>query len=204
MLSFEIHPKNPQARLIQQVVAEIQRGGVIVYPTDSGYALGCQMGNKESIARIKNIRQLDEAHHFTLMCRDLSEIATYARIDNSTFRLLKAHTPGPYTFILTASKAVPRMLQHPKQKTIGIRVSENKTAQAILQALDQPLMSVSLILPGGIFSVTETDEVQEVLAGRVDLMVDGGACTQGATTVVDLTGGVPEVIRKGQGDIRGF
>ena len=204
MLTFEIHPQNPQGRLIQRVVAEIQRGGVMAYPTDSGYALGCQMGNKSTIERIRAIRQLDKAHHFTLMCRHLKEMAVYARIDNARFRLLKTHTPGPYTFILTANKVVPRRLQHPHRKTIGIRLSENKTLQAILKELDQPIMSVSLILPGETSPVTEVDALPASFLEAVDFIIDGGVCAQGVTTIVDLTADTPEVIRVGQGDARGF
>ena len=201
---FDIHPKNPQPRLIKRVVERVRRGDVIVYPTDSGYALGCQVGDKSAIERIRQIRQLSKDHNFTLLCRDLAEISIYARIDNPIFRLLKAHTPGPYTFVLPATKEVPKILQHPKRKTIGIRVPENAIAQAILSELNHPLMSATLILPGESLAMTDIDDIQDSLSGQVDIIINGGACGVEPTSIIDLTGDVPEVVRQGKGAISGL
>lgn len=201
MTTIQIHPDNPQLRLVKHVIETIEAGGIIIYPTDSGYALGCGLGNKSGVERIRRLRQLSKAHLFTLMCRDLSEISTYAQIDNPIFRFLKAHTPGPYTFVLPATRVVPRQLQHPKRKTIGIRVSENRIVQAILEALQKPLMSVTLILPGDEWPLSNLEDAVEKLSTQVDLIVDGGPCGVEPTTVVDLTGDNPTVLRPGKGDI---
>ncbi len=201
---FIMHPENPPARLIQQAAKIIQAGGVVIYPTDSGYAIGCQLANKDALDRIRQLRQLDEKHNFTLVCRDLSEISTYAVIDNPAFRLLKAHTPGPYTFILKASSEVPKRLLHPKRKTIGLRIPDSKIVQALLQELNEPLMSVSLVLPDQDYPFVEARDIYDKLSHQVDLVIDGGACGITPTTIVDLVEGVPKVIRVGKGDPRVF
>ena len=202
---IEIHNENPQPRLISQVVAMIRQGALVAYPTDSGYALGCHIGDKTALDRIRRIRDLDKTHNFTLVCRDLSELATYARVDNTAFRLIKNNTPGPYTFILRATGEVPNRLKHPKRKTIGIRVPETPITQAILEDLGEPLMSSSLILPQQEEEqILEPYEIHELLNGRVDLVIDGGYCGHEPTTVIDLTSGYPEVAREGAGDISAF
>jgi len=201
---FQIHTETPQARLAQQAVNILQKGGVIVYPTDSGYALGCQLGDKTALNRIKSLRRLEPNHHMTLICRDLSELANYARVDNSAYRLIKNHTPGSYTFILRATSEVPRRLQHPKKKTIGLRVPDNKIALALLEALGEPMMSTSLILPGDKDIMTDPYDIRIELEGRVDLIIDGGYCGNEETSMIDLTSGTPEVIRVGQGDVSDF
>jgi tRNA threonylcarbamoyl adenosine modification protein (Sua5/YciO/YrdC/YwlC family) len=202
---IEIHNENPQPRLISQVVAMIRQGALIAYPTDSGYALGCHIGDKTALDRIRRIRDLDKNHNFTLVCRDLSELATYARVDNTAFRLIKNNTPGPYTFILRATSEVPNRLKHSKKKTIGIRVPETPITQAILEDLGEPLMSSSLILPQqNDAEVLEPYEIHELLNGRVDLVIDGGYCGHEPTTVIDLTSGYPEVVRQGAGDSSAF
>ena len=198
---FSIHPEHPQQRLIRRSVDVIQRGGIIAYPTDSAYALGCQLGNKDAIDRIRRIRELDKNHNFTLICRDLTQISTYARIDNVVFRFWKSHIPGPYTFILKASGEVPKRLQHPKRKTIGLRVPESLIVQALLEALDEPLLSVSLILPGDELPLGDAETIYDALSQRVDLVIDGGFCGFEPSTVVELTSGVPEVVRQGKGEI---
>ncbi len=197
---FHIHPDNPQPRLIAHAVEIIRDGGVIVYPTDSGYALGCHLGDKQAVTRLRRIRNLDERHHLTLVCSDLSQIATYARLDNSNYRLIKAHTPGPYTFILEATREVPRRLMHPKRKTIGLRIPDNRIAQALLRELGEPLMSTTLILPGEELPLTDPYEIRQILEHDVDLVIDGGFCGFEPTTVVDLTGDTPKILRKGAGD----
>jgi tRNA threonylcarbamoyl adenosine modification protein (Sua5/YciO/YrdC/YwlC family) len=197
---LSIHPENPQLRLVKQVVECINDGGVIVYPTDSAYALGCAVGNKKAMESIARIRQVDNKHNFTLICRDLSEIATYARVDNSSYRLLKAHTPAPYTFILKATSDVPRLLQHPKRKTIGIRVPNHPVVAAILGELNGPLVSSSLIMPGELEPLFDMDEIQERLKHQVDMIVDSGFCGREATTVIDMEDGAPQVLRRGKGD----
>ncbi|HEC19281.1 MAG TPA: threonylcarbamoyl-AMP synthase [Gammaproteobacteria bacterium] len=196
---FQIHPENPQQRLIDKAVEIIRRGGVIAYPTDSGYALGCHLGDKAAMERIRNIRQVDAKHNFTLVCRDLSEIALYARVENNAYRLIKNHTPGPYTFILKATKEVPRRLQHPKRKTIGLRVPDNRIAQMLLETLGEPLMSSTLILPGDDMPLTDPYDIRDTLEHAVDLVIDGGYCGFEPTTVVDLTGDEPVVLRQGLG-----
>ena len=197
----EIHAANPQQRLISRAVAAIRAGGVVVYPTDSCYALGCCLGDKAAMERIRRIRRVDASHNFTLVCRDLSEIASYARVDNRAFRLLKSLTPGPYTFILQASREVPRRLQNPRRKTIGLRVPDHPIAQALLESLDEPLMSSTLLLPGDELPLTDAAEIAERLGERVDLVIDGGYCGLEPTTVLDLTGDTPNVLRHGRGDV---
>ncbi len=200
---FQIHPDDPQQRLINQAVEIIRRGGLIVYPTDSSYALGCHIGDKAAMDRIRRIRRLDDKHNFTLVCRDLSEIATYAKLDNQHYRLLKVLTPGPYTFILQASKQVPRRLQNAKRKTIGIRVPDNLIAQALLKELGEPLMSSTLILPGAELPMTDLEEMQDVLGHAVDLIIDGGFCGMEPTSVI-IMDDPPRVSRQGKGDISIF
>ncbi len=201
---FYIHPENPQPRLIKQAVEMLNKGAVIVYPTDSGYALGCKLEDKNAMERICRIRQLDGSHNFTLMCRDLSELSTYAHVENSAFRLIKNNTPGNYTFILKATKEVPRRLMSEKRKTIGLRVPSNPIALALLEALDEPLMSTSLMLPGNDFTESDPEEIQDSIGRQVDLIIHGGYLGQQPTTVVDLTEDTPEVVREGVGDIAPF
>lgn len=201
---FEIHPEDPQPRLIRRVGDVVRRGGVIVYPTDSSYALGCGIGEKDALDRIRAIRRVDNKHNFTLVCRDLSEITTYAKIDNRDYRLLKSMTPGAYTFIHKATKQVPRRLQHPKRKTIGIRVPDHPIAQALLAELDEPLMSTTLMLPDDDMPLTDPYEIRDILGHAVDMIIDGGYCGFEPTTVVDMTGDTPEVVRLGKGDARLF
>lgn len=196
---FAIHPDNPQDRLIKQAVEIIQNGGILVYPTDSCYALGCQLGNKEAMERILNIRKIDQKHHLTLMCADLGALGTYAKVDNSQFRQLKAATPGSYTFILQATKEVPNRTLHPKRKTIGLRVPDNKIALALLSELGEPLLSCTLMLPEDSEPLTDPYEIRERLEHAVDLVIDGGWCGTEPTTVIDMTDGV-ELIRDGKGD----
>ncbi len=198
---FQIHPDNPQQRLIDKAVEIINSGGVSVYPTDSGYALGCHLGDKAAMERIRNIRQVDAKHNFTLVCRDLSEIALYAKVENSVYRLIKNHTPGPYTFILKATKEVPRRLQNPKRKTIGLRVPDNRIAQALLETLGKPLMSSTLILPGDDMPLTDPYDIRDTLEHSLDLVIDGGYCGFEPTTVVEFTDDTPVVVRQGQGSV---
>lgn len=201
---FSIHSANPQPRLIRQVAELVRGGAVIVYPTDSGYALGCHLGDKDAVARIRQIRGVDDKHHMTLVCRDLSEIAHYARVDNVQFRLLKSNTPGSYTFILDATKEVPKRLQHPKRNTIGLRIPGHPVALALLEELGEPLLSSSLILPGEEHAMHDAEEIQGMLARQVDLIIDGGPVGTEPTTVIDLTGSTPVVVRKGKGDASPF
>ncbi len=202
---LHIHPHNPQARLIHQAVEALHRGGVIIYPTDSSYALGCHLDDKSAADRIRRIRQTDKHHNFTLVCRDLSEIATYARVDNQQYRLLKAATPGPFTFILRATHEVPRRLQHPKRKTIGIRVPDNAIVSSLLEKLGEPIMSCTLILPGEEQPLNDPDTIWEQLQHHVDLIIDAGPCDQWPTTVLDFVdGGAPQLIRQGKGDASAF
>jgi len=197
---FEIHPDNPQLRLIRQAVTIVEQGGVIVYPTDSCYALGCHLGNKKAMDRIARIRQTDSTHNFTLICKDLSDIASYAKVNNGAFRLLKSLTPGPYTFILRATHEVPRRLQNPKRKTIGLRVPDNAICQALLEQLGQPLMSCTLVLPERELPETEPEDIRDQLERQVDLIIDGGHCGFEPTTVLSLgDGGEVEIMRKGRG-----
>ena len=201
---FQIHPLNPQVRLIRQAVEIIRNDGLVVYPTDSSYALGCHVGDKRGMERIRRIRDLDNRHNFTLMCRDLSEISTYAKVDNSSYRLLKSLTPGAYTFILKATHEVPRRLQNPKRKTIGIRVPDHPVTQALLDELGEPLMSSTLILPGKDMPETDANDIRERLEHEVDLVIDGDHCGVEPTTVVDLVDGVARVVRQGCGSVEGF
>lgn len=201
---FHIHPDNPQPRLVNQAVDYLNKGSVIVYPTDSGYALGCRLEEKNAMERICRIRQLDGNHNFTLMCRDLSELSTYAQVDNSAFRLLKNNTPGNYTFILKATKEVPRRLMNDKRKTIGLRVPSNPVALALLERLNEPMMSTSLMLPGNDFTEPDPEEIQYSIGKLVDLIIDGGTLGQQPTTVIDLTSDAPVVVREGVGDTRPF
>ncbi len=201
---FYIHPQNPQPRLINQSVDVLRKGGVLVYPTDSGYALGCMLGEKNAMERICRIRHLDSNHNFTIVCRDLSEISTYAYVDNAAFRLIKNNTPGNYTFILKATKDVPRRLMSEKRKTIGLRVPSNAIALALLEALNEPLMSTTLMLPGNDFAESDPEEIQEHLGKLVDLIIHGGSLGQKPTTVIDLTDASPVVVREGTGDISPF
>ena len=197
---FYIHPENPQPRLINQAVEMLRKGSVIVYPTDSGYALGCRLEDKSAMERICRIRQLDGNHNFSLVCRDLSELSTYAYVDNTAFRLIKNNTPGNYTFILKATKEVPRRLMSEKRKTIGLRVPSNPIALALLDVLGEPLMSTTLMLPGNDFAESDPEDIKDRLEKVVDLIIHGGTIGQQPTTVVDLTESTPEVVREGAGD----
>lgn len=197
---FQIHPESPQARLIKQAVEIIRNGGVVVYPTDSSYAVGCVMGAKSALERIRRLRQLDDKHNFTLVCRDLSQLSTFAKVDTAAFRLLKNHTPGPYTFILNATREVPRMLLHPKRRTIGLRVPNHPIASALLEELGETMMSVSLILPGEELPMSDPYEMRQMLEHQVDLIIDGGFGGLEASTVISLVDDEPEVIRVGCGD----
>jgi len=197
---FSIHPQNPQPRLIRQAAEIVRAGGVLAYPTDSCYALGCHLGDKTAQERIRAIRGVDESHHFTLVCRNLAEIAVYARVGNSQFRLLKANTPGSYTFLLQATREVPRRLQHPKRSTIGLRVPDHAVTQALLEELGEPMLSMTLSLPGEDGPLNQAWEIRERLEHRVDLVLDAGACSAELTTVIDLTGEAPALVRLGRGD----
>lgn len=201
---FQIHPDNPQDRLIRQAVEILRKGGVIAYPTDSGYALGCHLGDKKAVERIKRIRQLDQKHNFTLVCGDLSDISTYAKVDNSLYRLLKAHTPGPYTFILNATTEVPRLLLHPKRRSIGVRIPEHAITLALLEQFGEPIMSTTLILPGDEYPQTDPYEIRDLLEHALDLIIDGGACSMEVTSVIDVRELPPTVIREGKGDVSVF
>ncbi len=196
---FDIHPQNPQQRLIKQAVEILHRGGVIVYPTDSSYALGCHIGDKNAMQRIRRIRQIDEKRNFTLVCRDLSELSVYAKVENADYRLIKSLTPGPYTFILKGTNEVPRRLMHPKRRTIGLRVMDHPVVNALLDELQQPLMSCTLIMPGDELPVTEAEDIRSRLEKHVDLIIDGGHCGIEPTTVIRLTEGEPEIRRQGKG-----
>jgi len=197
---FQVHPENPQPRLIRRAAEIVRSGGVIVYPTDSSYALGCSLGDKSAMERIARIRRVGDRHNFTLVCRDLSEVALYARVSNEYYRLLRAHTPGPYTFILTATREVPRRLQNPRRKTIGLRIPAHPIPRALLTELDAPLMSATLTMPGERLPLSDPLEIRERLEHDVDLVIDGGPCGLEPTTVVDLLGDRPEVTRVGRGD----
>ena len=201
---FQLHPENPQKRLIDQAIAIIRNGGVVAYPTDSGYALGCHLGDKKAVERIKRLRSLDDKHNFTLVCSDLSEIGSYAKVDNAVFRLLKAHTPGAYTFILNATNEVPRLLLHPKRRSIGVRVPDHRITHALLAALGEPLMSVTLIPVGEALPMTDAEEIRDRFGNQLDLIIDGGACHLEATSVIDLRELPPTIVREGRGDIGPF
>ncbi|MDH5217723.1 MAG: L-threonylcarbamoyladenylate synthase [Gammaproteobacteria bacterium] len=198
---FQIHPDNPQQRLIAQAAAIIRSGGVIIYPTDSCYAIGCHLGDKNAVDRIRRIRQVNNQHDFTLVCRDLTEVGTYARLDNIAFRLIKNITPGPYTFILPATGEVPRRLLNPKRKTIGVRIPDNAIVKSLLDSLGEPIMSTTLSLPGEEYPMIDPYEMKDTLGHQVDLIIDGGFCGMEPTSVVSLLDGVPEVLREGKGDL---
>ena len=201
---FSLHPEQPQARLIRQAAEIIRAGGVVALPTDSAYALACQVGDAALLERVRRIRGVDDRHHFTLLCRDLSEIGTYARVDNSQYRLLKATTPGPYTFILEGTKELPRRVLHPKRKTIGLRVPEHAVVSALLAELDGPMLSSTLILAGEELPMTDAEAIRDRLGKLVDLVIEAGYCGPEATTVIDLTSGSPELIRAGRGPLEPF
>ncbi len=200
----KVHPDNPSARIVRLAVKHLRAGDVIVYPTDSTYALGCNIGNKNALDRIRRIRRLGDRHNFTLVCSDLSSLASYAQVPNSAYRILKAHTPGPYTFILKASPEVPRRLMHPKRKTIGLRVPAHGVAQALLAEHGEPVMSTSLILPGDSGPPGDAEEIRDRIGKLVDLIIDGGACGVEPTTMIDLVEGIPAVLRAGKGDSSPF
>lgn len=201
---FQIHPDNPQNRLIRQAVEIIRSGGLAVIPTDCAYALACRIGDKGATERIRRLRQLESRHNFTLMCRDLSELSDFAKVDNAQYRLLKAHTPGAYTFILEATRQVPRLLMHPKKRTIGIRVPDNQIALDLLAEIDEPLMTSSLIIPGDELPMSDPYDIRQQLEHELELVIDGGYCGFEATTVVDMTTDTPELLRQGLGDSSAF
>lgn len=201
---FRVHPVNPQHRLIHQAVEILNKGGVIVYPTDSAYALGCHIGDKKAIDRIRGIRRLEQDHHFALVCRDLSEIGVYAKVNNTAYRQIKAATPGPFTFILPATKEVPRRLVDSKRKTIGLRVPDNEICRSLLAELNEPIMGTTLILPGDDYPLTDPDEIRQHMEHQVDLIIDGGYCGLESTTVVSLEEDYPEIVREGMGDVSLF
>jgi len=203
-LFYSLHPQDPQARLVKRVVEVVREGGLIAYPTDSGYALGCHIGDKQAMERMARLRDIDASHNFTLVCRDLSEIATYAKVDDWAYRTLKRHTPGAYTFILPATREVPRRLQNPKRKTIGIRIPDHRVAQALLAELGEPLMSSTLLLPGDELPLAEPDEIRERLAHQVEVVIDSGYCAPEPTTVVALDAGQARLLRVGKGDTSAF
>lgn len=201
---FSVHPEQPQSRLIQQAAQIIRNGGLVVMPTDSAYALACLPGDASLLTRIRKIREVDERHHFTMLCRDLSEIATYARVDNSQYRMLKANTPGAYTFILEGSKELPRRVLHPKRKTIGLRIPDHPVVLALLAELDQPLLSSTLLLPGEVLPLDDAEEIRERLEKQVELVIEAGYCRPEATTVIDLSRGTPDLVRAGRGELAPF
>ena len=201
---FSIHSDNPNLRLIRQAAAIVRDGGIIVYPTDSCYALGCHLGDKAAMTRIRTIRQVDDKHHFTLVCRDLAEISHYAKVDNRQYRLLKASTPGSYTFILQASREVPRRLQHPKRYTIGLRIPDHPVINALLSELNEPLLSSTLILPTDELPLNDAEKIRERLEHQVDLVMDAGSCGIEMTSVIDLTSDTPEIVRQGKGSLEPF
>lgn len=201
---IEIHPQDPQPRRIASIVQSIRDGGLIAYPTDSSYAFGCHIGDKRAMDRIRRIRQTDKKHNFTLVCSDLSEISAYARVDNWAFRMIKSMTPGPYTFILPATREVPKRLQNPKRRTIGLRVPDHTLVHAILEALGEPIMSSTLTLPGDDRPLTDPLEIEERIGNQIDLIIDGGPAGIEPTSVIDLSGGTVEVLRVGRGEISGL
>lgn len=201
---LKIHPENPQLHLVRLAANMLMKAGVIVYPTDSAYALGCQLGNKKGMQRIRQIRQLKDQHCLTLLCRDISEMALFAQLENPIFRLIKANTPGPYTFLLPVTPHVPRYLINAKRKTIGIRIPDNKIVHALLEMIDQPLVSTTLILPDSDLPLLEPEAICDILGKRIDLVIDGGFCGLEPTTVVDLSTNTPEITRCGRGDIKPF
>ncbi len=197
---YDVHPENPQRRTIAQVVDLIRTGGLVAYPTDSCYALGCQLGNKQALDRIRAIRDLDDKHHFTLMCADFSQLGQFVHIDNAIFRSIKAATPGRYTFILPATREVPRRLLHPKKKTVGVRITDHPVARALLTELGEPLVSSTLLLPGSTEPLTDGWQIKEALDHQVDAVIDSGECGPEPTTVIDFRSATPEVVRRGAGD----
>jgi tRNA threonylcarbamoyl adenosine modification protein (Sua5/YciO/YrdC/YwlC family) len=197
---FDIHPDNPQVRLLNQTAQVLHKGGIAVVPTDSSYALVCHLDDKDAAERLRRIRGFDDKHHLTLLCRDLSELANYARVDNKQFRLLKLGTPGPFTFILEATKEVPRRLSHPSRRTVGLRVPDHRMLQHLLVLFEQPLLSTTLMLPGDDTPMNDPDEIRERLGGQVQAVVHAGACPMEPTTVIDMTGDTPVLIRRGRGD----
>ena len=201
---FQIHPENPQTRLVRQAADIIRQGGLAVIPTDCAYALACRVGDKKATERVQRLRQLDARHNFTLLCRDFSELSTFAKVDNAQYRLLKAHTPGAYTFILPATKEVPRLLMNPKKRTIGIRVPDNTIAMALLEEMGEPVMTSSLIMPGDDLPLSDPYDIRQTLENQLDLIVDGGYCGFEATTVVDMTEESPVLARQGVGDASVF
>ncbi|MDO9004354.1 MAG: L-threonylcarbamoyladenylate synthase [Aquabacterium sp.] len=198
---FEVHPQHPQARLLKQAADILHKGGVVALPTDSSYALVCHLDDKDAVAALRRIRGVDERHHLTLLCRDLSELANYARVDNRQFRLLKLGTPGPYTYILEATKEVPRRVSHPSRRTVGLRVPEHTVAQALLEILGQPLLGTTLIMPGEELALNDANEIRERLQKQVQAVIDSGACPLEPTTVIDLSSGDAVVVRQGRGDL---
>jgi len=198
---FTVHPDNPQKRLLREAVAILRRGGVIVYPTDSLYALGCHLGDKAAVERMRRIRNIDERHHLTLMCRDLGEVGSLAKVDNQNYRLVKSCTPGSYTFILQAHRVLPRRILHSNRKTIGVRIPSHPVALALLQELQEPLLSTSLLLPGEAEPLNDAAEIRRLLEHSVDLVIDAGSCGVAPSTVIDLTGAAPVVLRRGKGDV---
>lgn len=201
---FSIHPENPQPRLIKRAAEIIRNGGIVVYPTDSCYALGCHIGDKGAMERIRKIRGIDDRHHLSLVCRDLSELAEYARVDNRQFRLIKAATPGSYVFILEATRELPKRLQHPKRRTIGLRIPDHPVVNALLAELGEPILSSTLLLPGDEIPHTDAQEIRELLEHQIDLILDGGSCGIEPSTVIDLTGPEPMVTRAGKGSLAPF
>jgi tRNA threonylcarbamoyl adenosine modification protein (Sua5/YciO/YrdC/YwlC family) len=201
---FQIHPENPQLRLIKQAAQIVHDGGIVALPTDACYALVCHLDDKAAVERLRRIRGIDDKHHLTLLCRDLSEIAQYAKVDNRQYRMLKAATPGPYTVILEATKEVPRRLSHPSRKTIGLRVPENMIASALLEELRQPLLGTTLILPDGDQPLSDAEEIRDAIDKQIELIIDGGACSLEPTTVIDLSGSDPVLVRQGRGDAGAF
>lgn len=197
---FEIHPETPQPRLVRQAVEILRKGGVIAYPTDSAYAFGCALDEKKAAERIKWLRNLDDKHNFTLVCKDLSDIGPYAKVDNVQFRLLKSHTPGPYTWIMDATSEVPRRLLHPKRRQIGIRIPDNRIVEALVGEMGEPIMSSTLLMPGEEWPMNDAEEIRDRLEHHVDLVIEGGYCGREPTTVVDLCGEVPQILREGKGD----
>lgn len=201
---FKVHPVNPQLRLLNRAADIIREGGIVVYPTDSSYALGWHLGNKSALERVRRLRGIERDHDFTLACRDLSDISIYARVENSAYRLLKSLTPGPYTFVLKATHELPKRLQDPRKRSIGIRVPENEIAQMLIGALGEPLMSSTLLLPGDSFPMTDAEEIRDRLSRQVDLVIDGGRCGVEPTSVLDLSGDEIVVVRRGKGDVSAF
>jgi len=201
---FQIHPENPQMRLIAQAARIVEAGGIVALPTDSCFALVCHLDDKQAVERLRRIRGIDDKHHLTLLCRDLSEIALYAKVDNRQYRMLKSATPGPYTFILEATKEVPRRLSHPSRKTIGLRVPENRIAHALLEELAQPLLGATLILPDSRQALSDADEIRDRLEKQIELVIDGGTCSLEPTTVIDLTEELPVLLRLGRGNAAQF